>query len=145
LIPFRSPIHSDVPVLFISGTQDLNTPASNAAEVARGFRHAAQLVIEGAAHSDPLILSSPEILKRMLAFLAASGEIPAAPASHGHRLLADCGVTVRGSTPPFDLGERLGHIGDPHAGDNGREYALVQDPVSTWISVRTWPSRPHHR
>src|SRR5262245_3529143 len=67
---FRAPVRSDIPVLFISGSLDLNTPPANAEEVAKGFPHAKQLVIEGVAHSDPLFLSSPEILKRMLAFLA---------------------------------------------------------------------------
>ena len=67
---FRAPVRSDVPVLFISGSLDLNTPPSNAEEVAVGFRNAKQLVIEHVAHSDPLFLSSPEILKRMLSFMA---------------------------------------------------------------------------
>ena len=67
---FRSPVHSPTPVLFISGTLDLNTPPSNADEVMKGFANGHHLVIEGVAHSDPLFLASPEILKRMLAFMA---------------------------------------------------------------------------
>ena len=67
---FRAPVRSDIPVLFISGSLDLNTPPANAAEVARGFPNAKRLLIEGVAHSDPLFLSSPEILTRMTAFLA---------------------------------------------------------------------------
>src|SRR5262249_29181907 len=66
---FRAPVRSDIPVLFISGSLDLNTPPANSEEVAAGFRNATKLLIEGVAHSDPLFLSSPEILKRMLAFL----------------------------------------------------------------------------
>src|SRR5262249_7201135 len=67
---FRAPVRADLPVLFISGTLDLNTPPSNAEEVAKGFPNGRLLVIDGVAHSDPLFLSSPEILKRMLSFMA---------------------------------------------------------------------------
>jgi pimeloyl-ACP methyl ester carboxylesterase len=69
---FRAPVRSDVPVLFISGTQDLNTPPSNAEEIAKGFPNGKHLIIDGVAHSDPLFLSSPEILKRMLAFMSGA-------------------------------------------------------------------------
>ncbi len=71
---FRSPIVSDVPVLFISGTLDGRTPASNADEVAAGFANGARLVVEGAGHSDPLFLGSPLILERMRAFFG--GAVP---------------------------------------------------------------------
>ena len=67
---FRAPLRTDVPVLFISGSLDLNTPPANAEEVAAGFSKAKLLLIKGVAHSDPLFLSSPEILKRMLAFMS---------------------------------------------------------------------------
>lgn len=66
---FRAPLVSAVPALFISGTLDGRTPVANAEEVRRGFRNGIHLVIEGAGHSDPLFLSSPEIAKAMLAFL----------------------------------------------------------------------------
>ena len=66
---FRSPINSDVPVLFISGTLDARTPVSNAEEYRRGFRNSTHLIIEGAVHSDPLFLSSPRIKDVMLEFL----------------------------------------------------------------------------
>ena len=65
---FRTPVVSDVPVLFISGTLDGRTPPSNADEVAAGFSNGARLVIEGAGHSDPLFLGSPLILDRVRAF-----------------------------------------------------------------------------
>jgi hypothetical protein len=35
----------------------------------RGFPNARQLVIEGASHDDDLFLSSPEIVRSMVAFL----------------------------------------------------------------------------
>ncbi len=69
---FRAPLESDIPTLFISGTLDGRTPVGNAEEIAAGFSQSRHLVIQGAAHSDPLFLSSPVILETMLAF--AGGE-----------------------------------------------------------------------
>lgn len=66
---FRAPVRSRAPVLLISGTLDARTPPANATEVLLGLRNGRHLVIDGAAHSDPLFLSSPLILERMLAFL----------------------------------------------------------------------------
>ena len=66
---FRSPVRSDVPALFVSGTLDARTPVSNAEEYRAGFTNSAHLVIEGAVHSDPLFLSSPKIKDVMLDFL----------------------------------------------------------------------------
>jgi len=66
---FRSPLRTAVPTLFISGTLDGRTPPSNAEEVRRGFSHSAHLIIEGAAHSDDLIVSSPKIRDVMIEFL----------------------------------------------------------------------------
>jgi pimeloyl-ACP methyl ester carboxylesterase len=66
---FRSPVHSDVPALFISGTLDGRTPISNAEEYAAGFPNARHLILDGAVHSDPLFLSSPQIGETMAAFL----------------------------------------------------------------------------
>ena len=67
---FRSPVRSDVPVLFISGTLDARTPVSNAEEYRAGFPNSTHLIIEGAVHSDPLFLSSPKIKDGMLEFLS---------------------------------------------------------------------------
>lgn len=66
---FRSPVRSDVPALFISGTLDARTPVSNAEEYRAGFPNSAHLIIEGAVHSDPLFLSSPQIKDVMLDFM----------------------------------------------------------------------------
>ena len=66
---FRSPVKTNIPTLFISGTLDVRTPPSNAEEVRRGFRNSEHLIIEGAVHSDPLFLSSPRIKDVMLEFL----------------------------------------------------------------------------
>ncbi len=48
---FREPVRSTLPVLFVSGTLDGDTPESNAAEVSPGFPNGAQLRVEGAAHA----------------------------------------------------------------------------------------------
>ena len=66
---FRSPLRSDVPVLFISGTLDARTPVSNAEEYRTGFKNSTHMIIEGAVHSDPLFLSSPKIKDGMMEFL----------------------------------------------------------------------------
>lgn len=66
---FRAPIRSDVPALFISGTHDGVTPFSNALEVAAGFSNGLHLVIQGAEHSDGLLISSPLIVEGMAEFL----------------------------------------------------------------------------
>jgi len=66
---FRSPARSSVPTLLISGTLDGRTPPSNAESVRRGLPNSVHLVLDGAGHSDPLFLSSPQILETMLAFM----------------------------------------------------------------------------
>ena len=67
---FRAPLVSDIPVLAISGTADGRTPVSNANEVLSTLSNGSHLIIEGAGHSDPLFLSSPQILQTMLKFYA---------------------------------------------------------------------------
>jgi pimeloyl-ACP methyl ester carboxylesterase len=66
---FRSPLKSNVPVLFISGTLDARTPVSNAEEYRKGFTNSTHLIIDGAVHSDPLFLSTPQIKDGMMEFL----------------------------------------------------------------------------
>src|SRR6185369_1921233 len=66
---FRAVVHSNVPVLFISGTLDARTPISNAEEYRTGFPNGTHIIIEGAVHSDPLFLSSPKIKEGMMEFL----------------------------------------------------------------------------
>lgn len=66
---FRSPLRSDVPVLFISGTLDARTPVSNADEYLTGFTNGTHMIVDGAVHSDPLFLSSAKIKDGMMEFL----------------------------------------------------------------------------
>lgn len=65
---FRSPVRSDVPTQFISGTLDGRTPVENAEEVRAGFPNSGHLVLEGGGHSDDLFLSSPRISEIVLEF-----------------------------------------------------------------------------
>lgn len=65
---FHKPVHSDVPVLFISGSIDYRTPFNNAKQIKKGFPNGRHLLISGAGH-DELLTSSPEILEVMLQFL----------------------------------------------------------------------------
>jgi|SRR5919108_1743381 pimeloyl-ACP methyl ester carboxylesterase len=67
---FRAPIQSSVPALFISGTLDPRTPIANAEEVAGGFPNGRHIVIEGGAHDDDLLISSPRIGDLITRFLA---------------------------------------------------------------------------
>jgi pimeloyl-ACP methyl ester carboxylesterase len=66
---FRAAVKSNVPTLFISGTLDVRTPPTNAEEVRKGFPNSVHLIIDGAVHSDPLFLSSPQIKDVMLEFM----------------------------------------------------------------------------
>ena len=66
---FRSPLASEVPTLFISGTLDVRTPLSNAEEIRKGFPNSTLVVVQGAAHSDHLFIASPQIGKVMLEFM----------------------------------------------------------------------------
>lgn len=72
---FRSPIRSDVPVLFISGSWDAFTPPENARNVLEGFPNGEHLLVEGVGHSTRLFLGSPDILQAIDAFLE-QGDLP---------------------------------------------------------------------
>jgi pimeloyl-ACP methyl ester carboxylesterase len=63
---FRAPLHSSLPVLFISGEMDGRTPVSNAQEVAAGFPNHQHLIVENAGHG---ILGYPELTPAVMAFL----------------------------------------------------------------------------
>ena len=52
---YRSPIHTSVPTLFISGTLDNNTPPFQADEVRRTFRKNTHLIIENAGHESMVV------------------------------------------------------------------------------------------
>ena len=52
---YRSPIRTNVPTLFISGTLDNNTPPFQADEVRRTFRTSTHVVVENAGHESMLV------------------------------------------------------------------------------------------
>ncbi len=66
---FRASVVSDIPTLAISGTGDGRTPPRNATEVLKTLSNGQHLIIDGAGHSDPLFLSSPEIVDSIVGFL----------------------------------------------------------------------------
>ena len=65
----RTLVHSDVPVLFISGTLDGRTPPRNVEEIREGFPNSTHILIEGAGHGNDLFVSSPEIQNVTLEFI----------------------------------------------------------------------------
>ena len=64
---FRANPVSKVPVLFLSGTLDGRTPASNAEEIRAGFPNSHHIIVEGMAHGHPALFA--ELGDVMLAFL----------------------------------------------------------------------------
>lgn len=65
---FRSPLASDVPVLFVSGTLDVRTPPSNVEELLPGFPNARHLLVENAGHESRELMS-PEFRGLLQAYL----------------------------------------------------------------------------
>ena len=65
---FRGPLVSDVPVLFISGTLDSNTPPWQAEELRWGMPRATHLIVENAGHEDTLPM--PEVQQAIADHLA---------------------------------------------------------------------------
>ena len=65
---FRSPVRSNLPVLFISGTLDGRTPVSNADETRKGFPNSVHLIVEQAGHVDASMFK-PKTIEVMLEFL----------------------------------------------------------------------------
>ena len=104
---FRRPVHSTVPVLFISGTLDLNTPVSNARAVAGGFPNARELLIDGASHGDALFLASPEIPRAMLDFL--DGRSTRARIDVPFRIASDLSLATITASKPTDSSVAFTH------------------------------------
>lgn len=65
---FRSPIHSETPVLFISGSLDGRTPPENADEIAAGFPNAQRLLVEGVGHEEELFSLTAGVSDAMIRF-----------------------------------------------------------------------------
>ncbi len=70
---FHAPLHSDVPALLLSGSDDPITPPRYAAEASRGFAHSLSLVVQGFGHgqlTDPCV---PQIMARFVARGSVTG------------------------------------------------------------------------
>ncbi len=67
---FRAPLRSTVPVLFIAGTIDGQTPLSNAQEIRRGFPNGALFTVENAGHDPSMFMSSPRLIDSINDFIA---------------------------------------------------------------------------
>ena len=66
---YREPVIVDTATLFISGSLDTRSPLDNAEEVMAGILSSWHLILEGAAHGDDLLLSSPRIAEVVAGFL----------------------------------------------------------------------------
>jgi len=81
-VEFPRPVRSAVPVLMLTGTLDATNPIENAHDVARGFRGAAVLEVENAAHE---ALTVPAVQDVVVGFLSG-GDVSrrriAAPMPH---------------------------------------------------------------
>lgn len=73
---FRAPLVSAIPTLLLSGTLDGRTYVDSHRELAATLGQATHVVVEGAGHD--LFLASPEVVARIVAFLAGR-EVSAAP------------------------------------------------------------------
>jgi pimeloyl-ACP methyl ester carboxylesterase len=67
---FRTLFRCDLPTLFVSGTLDSNTPASNVEELLPWFSKAQQLSVENAGHED--MLPNTEVQKEIIRFFRKS-------------------------------------------------------------------------
>lgn len=70
---FRAPLHSDVPVLFISGTLDGRTPHANAQALLPGFSKGKELLVRGASHDNEMWVGNPGVANNIAGFLAGRG------------------------------------------------------------------------
>ncbi|HVK53254.1 MAG TPA: alpha/beta fold hydrolase [Pseudoxanthomonas sp.] len=67
---FRGPLHSNVPVLFVSGTLDGRTPPANAQALQPGLSDSRTLLVRRASHHNELWLGNPAIADSIAGFLA---------------------------------------------------------------------------
>ena len=67
---FRSPIRTNVPTLFFSGSLDNNTPPFQADEVRRTFRTSTHLIVENAGHESMVV--EPQVQQTMVDYLRGS-------------------------------------------------------------------------
>lgn len=67
---YRSPVKTNVPTLFFSGTFDNNTPPSQADEVRSTFKRSTHIVVENAGHESMLV--DPKVQDALVRYLKGS-------------------------------------------------------------------------
>jgi pimeloyl-ACP methyl ester carboxylesterase len=85
---FRGPLQSDVPVLFVSGSLDGQTPIQNVSELFAGFTRADHPIVENAAHQY-LDLAHPDIRRIMVDFLSGRPPHPLVVTAPAVRFLSE--------------------------------------------------------
>jgi pimeloyl-ACP methyl ester carboxylesterase len=70
---FHAPLHSNVPVLLLSGSNDPITPPRYAAEAARGYPHSLDLVVPGFGHGQLLDPCVGGLMARFIARASVRG------------------------------------------------------------------------
>jgi pimeloyl-ACP methyl ester carboxylesterase len=63
---FHEPLHSDIPVLLLSGSDDPVTPPTDAEEARRGFTHSVHVILQGFGHGQ---LTAPCVPQVMTSFV----------------------------------------------------------------------------
>jgi pimeloyl-ACP methyl ester carboxylesterase len=66
---FRSPMITDVPVLFVSGSLDGRTPPENVEDIRSGFSRSQHIIVQGGTHSSSKLVSVPQVRTVLAAFL----------------------------------------------------------------------------
>jgi pimeloyl-ACP methyl ester carboxylesterase len=70
---FHEPLHSDVPALLLSGSNDPITPPRYAAQASRGFSHSLSLVIAGFGHGQLTDPCMAQVMARFVALGSVAG------------------------------------------------------------------------
>ena len=70
---FHAPVHSNVPVLLLSGSNDPITPPRYAAEAARGYPHSLDLVVSGFGHGQLLDPCVGRLMARFITRASVQG------------------------------------------------------------------------
>ncbi len=70
---FHAPLHSDVPALLLSGSDDPATPPALAREAAQAFTHAVSIVLAGFGHGQLTAPCMDRVLAQFLARASADG------------------------------------------------------------------------
>jgi pimeloyl-ACP methyl ester carboxylesterase len=70
---FHLPLHSDVPALLLSGSDDPATPAADAEEALRGFTHGLHVVLKGFGHGQLVAPCVDRVMARFIETASVGG------------------------------------------------------------------------